>query len=637
VDRPTFFTQLKESRLLSHETVAGLNTRFGANEMPQDIANALVDEGLLTLFQAKEIWSGRAKGLVLGQYRILEEIGKGGFGQVYKAVHTMMDRQVAIKVISPELVKDSRARSWFRREVLASTQFTDPNVVLAHDADEIDGILFLVMEYVEGPNLDAYVKEHGPLPYRLACEMMRQAALALQHAHAKGMVHRDIKPANLLLPLGHLPPAALDEHAAEAARSGSPPVLVKVADFGLARLHHQAPAGTLMLQNENSFLGTPDYVSPEQARNLHAVDIRSDLYSLGCTFYYALSARAPFRGTTVLEVVVQHLEREPEPLRSFQPDAPEAIDELLRRLMAKEPDERFATPAELVSVLTSICSPESNLANSQRTPFTDPALQEKRTLGSVPAGADAAGTPTAVVPDLAFWNGPVLSQLQSALQPVVREDNADRQRESVPYIVSPGDPDRVPQPARAGECSDADHVSETPVPYAPPAALRESWKAWLAIIEALGKGKRVRVNATAYRDLHRTLLEQCRLPAGTPRPVILQRVEELVSPWLTPQALAAVDQETLASLHHQCLEANEALFGPSRSSHWLVGVLAAAVVAAIILGWCLSSSRELNSVLENGVDSAWSTVVRRPFLSVSVAIPAVVLGALGILSRLLRA
>src|SRR5262249_43137192 len=156
-----------------------------------------------------------------------------------------------------------------------------------YDANEVDGVLFLAMEYVDGPNLNELVRKQGPLPIGLACAMMHQIGRALQYAHEKGMVHRDIKPANLLVPRA---PAAEGVPADSAAATPAPPTaapLVKIVDFGLARLHGKSGANTLMLNKERGFVGTPDFVSPEQAQSIHDVDIRSDLYSLGCTFYFA--------------------------------------------------------------------------------------------------------------------------------------------------------------------------------------------------------------------------------------------------------------------------------------------------------------------------------------------------------------
>ena len=200
VDSLAFLEQLKQSRLLSEDQLAEVRRRHSFLLPMHEFAGRLQAEGVLTTYQVKQIAAGRAKDLVLGKYRILDELGRGGFGQVYKALHTRMNRIVAIKVISPERVADSRAREWFRREVLAVTQLHHPNIAMSYDADEADGQLYFVMEFVDGPNLHRLVQQKGPLAVPLACEMLRQSGLALQYAHENGMVHRDIKPANLLIP-----------------------------------------------------------------------------------------------------------------------------------------------------------------------------------------------------------------------------------------------------------------------------------------------------------------------------------------------------------------------------------------------------------------------------------------------------
>jgi serine/threonine protein kinase len=328
VHRLTLFKRLRDSRLVGGEQLGRLAGRFPAGVPAHAVVAALVNDGTLTRYQAQRLWAGKEKGLVLGQYRVLDELGKGGFGRVYKAVHTLMGRVVALKVIAPELVEDRRARDWFKREVLAVTQLCHPNIVMAYDADDVEDVLFLAMEYVDGPSLEALVRQGGPLPAGPACAMMRQAAQALQYAHEKGVVHRDVKPANLLV-------------ARPADDPGGPPV-VKVVDFGLARLQRPgASSQTLMLQNGKGFVGTPDFVSPEQARDVHAVDIRSDLYSLGCTFYYALSGHRPFPGASVVETVAKHLHEEARPLDAVGAEVPARVAGVVRRLMAKDPAKRF--------------------------------------------------------------------------------------------------------------------------------------------------------------------------------------------------------------------------------------------------------------------------------------------------------
>ena len=169
MQRATFFDRLRQSRLLSETELEQAASRFGDPATDQDIADALVKEGVLSPYQARQVCAGDTQPLVLSQYRLLDELGRGGMGRVYKALHTIMGRVVAIKVISPDLVRNPVAVEWFRREVRAATQFAHPNIVMAYDANEAEGLHFLVMEYVNGVTLDALVKQHGPLPVDHAC------------------------------------------------------------------------------------------------------------------------------------------------------------------------------------------------------------------------------------------------------------------------------------------------------------------------------------------------------------------------------------------------------------------------------------------------------------------------------------
>jgi serine/threonine protein kinase len=204
------------------------------------------------------------------------------------------------------------------------------------------------MEYVDGPNLDQLVRKQGPLSVGLACDYIRQVAVGLQCAHLMGMVHRDIKPANILVQRKGL--------------SEGQPGLVKISDFGLARLHSpssprvggtagsQSRLGTI-LTRDNAVMGTPDFLSPEQARNLHKVDIRSDLYSVGCTFYYLLTGQVPYPGGNALDKLIRHTTESPAPVTNFRSDVPRPVLDILERLLSKRPEDRFQTPVELAAAL----------------------------------------------------------------------------------------------------------------------------------------------------------------------------------------------------------------------------------------------------------------------------------------------
>ena len=339
INRHAFLSNVRRSGLLSDADLARVSERLPASDRGRVAARALVELGLLTRFQAERLLAGRTAGFVLGQYRILDQLGRGGMGRVFKAQHVQMGRVVAIKVLAPHVVKTATAQDLFAREVMAISQINHPNIVTALDANEMNGRFYLVLEFVDGPNLEQLVRQQGPLSVGLACDYILQAANGLQAAHAVGVVHRDVKPANLLL---HRP-----------GLSDDAPGLVKVSDFGLARLldaDAKKPAGTILVK-ENTVMGTPDYLSPEQARNLHKVDIRGDLYSLGCTFFFLLTGQPPFPGGTALEKIIRHNREEPPRLTDLRPDVPADVVKILDRLLAKHPDDRFQTPAGLAAAL----------------------------------------------------------------------------------------------------------------------------------------------------------------------------------------------------------------------------------------------------------------------------------------------
>jgi tRNA A-37 threonylcarbamoyl transferase component Bud32 len=256
-------------------------------------------------------------------------------GAVFKARNWKLGRIVALKLIRKERLDSPEAVRRFQREVRAAAALDHPNIVHALDADEIRGTHLLVMEYVEGAiDLARLVKANGPLPVAQACEFIRQAALGLQHACDRGLVHRDIKPHNLLL-----------------TADGT---LVKVLDMGLARLDQSAPEDeSSTMTQDGMVMGTPDYIAPEQAVESHTVDIRADLYSLGCTFYYLLTGQVPFPGGTFIQKINKHQFEQPQPLEQVRPGVPPGVAGVVRKLMAKLPSARYQTPAELAAVLAA--------------------------------------------------------------------------------------------------------------------------------------------------------------------------------------------------------------------------------------------------------------------------------------------
>src|SRR5262245_41776934 len=297
---------------------------------PGKLAGVLVRDGLLTHFQAEQLVAGKWRRFHIGKYKVLERLGSGGMGSVYLCEHKLMRRRVAVKVLPTAKAEDPAALERFQREAKAIAALDHPNIVRAYDIDQDDKLHFLVMEHVDGASLQDIVKKSGPLDPLRTAHYMHQAALGLQHAHERaGLVHRDIKPGNILVD-----------------RSG----IVKILDMGLARFFHDED-DILTKKYDESVLGTADYLAPEQAIDSHAVDIRADVYSLGGTFYYCLTGRTPFNEGTVAQKLIWHQTRQPKPIRSLRPEVPEGIVAVVEKMMAKDPAQRYQTPAEVAEAL----------------------------------------------------------------------------------------------------------------------------------------------------------------------------------------------------------------------------------------------------------------------------------------------
>ncbi len=328
--------ELTEGGLMDADEVATFRGRVAAADGHRGavaLARELVRAGRLTAYQAGAVLQGKAKGLIIGNYVVLDKLGAGGMGMVFKAHHRRLKRVVALKLLPPSVARDSSAVLRFQREAKAAAKLSHPNVVAVLDADEFRGLHFLVMEYVEGRNLARLVREQGPLPVAQAIDCLVQAARGLRAASDAEVVHRDVKPSNLLV------------------GPGGP---VKISDMGLARFEDAAgllgaarpDAG---LTQSNVLMGTVDYMSPEQAFNPKLADHRSDIYGLGCTLYFLLTGRPPFSGETFVERLIAHREK-PIPAPSAErPDVPAALDDLLRRMMAKSPEDRISSFDELIA------------------------------------------------------------------------------------------------------------------------------------------------------------------------------------------------------------------------------------------------------------------------------------------------
>jgi serine/threonine protein kinase len=353
------------------------------------------------------------------RYRILQLLGAGGMGVVYKAEHQVMERPVALKVINPALMKNPEGVERFRREVKNAARLAHPNIVTAHDAEQSGEMHFLVMEYVEGTSLDKLVAGEGPLPVLRACDYVRQAALGLQHAFERGMVHRDIKPGNLMR---------------------TPEGRIKILDFGLARFARESPpvhssegpeldlrsaGGELSgasktqpqltdkpLTQVGVLMGTPDYMAPEQAASLHAADIRADIYSLGCTLYYLLAGTAPFPKGATVDKLLAHAEQTPRLLAQIRADIPPELTQIVDRMLAKDPMKRYQTPAEVAQALGSFLKAvEAGTVSLEAPawPQMRPPLEEGTVQRKIPPVRRGGGHGWAVLAGLVGGAGGLIS------------------------------------------------------------------------------------------------------------------------------------------------------------------------------------------------------------------------------------
>jgi predicted Ser/Thr protein kinase len=300
-----------------------------------------------------------------GGYTIESLLGRGGMGSVYLATHERLQRKVALKVIAPELAEDEDFRSRFLRESQLAASLDHPHVIPIYDADEIDGVLYLAMRYVDGPSLRELIRQRSRLSPDETLEIARQIGGALDAAHARGLVHRDVKPANILLaePGGH----------------------AYLCDFGLAK--RTSSRGTT---RTGSFLGSVDYCAPEQIQG-QPVDARTDVYSLGCVLYHCLAGQPPYERETEFAVLHAHLEDPPPVLSELRSDIPASLDHVLAKAMAKAPGDRYPSTGALAAAFADALADTSAAADATRPAPVVAAPKASRRLGRRRAWALAAG------------------------------------------------------------------------------------------------------------------------------------------------------------------------------------------------------------------------------------------------------
>jgi eukaryotic-like serine/threonine-protein kinase len=355
---------LRSSGILSERQIAEIRSKILQGDYPldsTDLAERLVGDGILTAFQAKRFLSNRPQGLIVGRYTILDRIGSGSMGRVYKAHHMMMDRIVALKIIAPEIASNDRVVARFQREMKLVGRLDHPNVVRAFDADQINRVLYIVMEYVPGSSLSERLKK-GPISMAEMVDYAAQTCLGLAHAHGQGIVHRDIKPSNILL--------------TEDRK-------VKILDLGLGVLMEADNASTFATA-DGIAVGTVDYMSPEQACG-REVDGRSDLYGLACAMYHLMTGKLPFPGDSPIERLGKRISGRHVPITEYLPDAPSNLVRVMDRMMAHKPHERYATAVEAAEALQNLIRPKVRTAATKETPPAQPVATAQ------PAAAVALG------------------------------------------------------------------------------------------------------------------------------------------------------------------------------------------------------------------------------------------------------
>ena len=331
----TFLDLVQRSGLVEkdrfQELVAQLEKESGG-KLPADVdevGRRFVAEDLISQWHCDRLLEGKYNGFFLGRYKLLGQLGSGGMSTVYLGEHVLMRRRVAIKVLPRNRVADTSYLARFHREARAAASLDHPNIMRVYDVDNDGDTHYLVMEFVDGRDLQQTVKKCGRMEYAAAVDYIRQAAEGLGHAHANGLIHRDVKPANLLVDQKNV---------------------VKVLDLGLARFTDDDRA-SLTVQYDENVLGTADYLAPEQAIDSHGVDARADIYSLGCAFYFFLTGHPPFPDGTLPQRLMAHQKQQPASIAEERPDAPADLIEICRKMMAKRPADRYQSMNDVARAL----------------------------------------------------------------------------------------------------------------------------------------------------------------------------------------------------------------------------------------------------------------------------------------------
>ena len=408
---------------------------------PDKIARALVRGRLITQWHADKLLAGKYRGFFLGKYKLLGHIGTGGMSSVYLAKHIRMGDRRAIKVLPKNRVSDATYLARFQLEAKAIASLNHPNIVRAYDIDNEGDIHFIVMEYVDGVDLQRMVKADGPVDPTEAAAILTQAARGLHHAHGRGIIHRDIKPANVLVD-----------------KDGT----VKLLDMGLALMEADDQESLTVMNNE-SVLGTADYLAPEQALNSHNVDCRTDIYGLGCTMYYLLTGRPPFVGGSLAQRIVRHQNEDPDPINQHRGDLPAVGGELegvIIKMMQKKPAYRYQSAAEVAHALASFAQASTSTVAEKTRSMAAAALAVDTEFATALAasGSSAAGGLSGLTGiDSLLRGGSSLSGVHPAgdgsSSAIARSDTAVARDDETLGDQGPGGGESKPSPASTNRTS----------------------------------------------------------------------------------------------------------------------------------------------------------------------------------------
>ena len=400
----TFLSQLSDSGLLPEEklkVVLSKKTNFADGEA---LARDMIKSNLLTKYQAEQILGGRTKHLVMGKYQILEKIGAGGMGQVYKAYHSGTGRVVAIKVILSKSKIDPEVIRRFEREVKAAAKLVHQNIITVFDADQINGRVFMVMEYIKGNDLAEIILKKGKLSVVESVKYIIQTANGLKYAHDQGVIHRDIKPGNIIV-----------------GTDGS----VKIVDMGLAKIETDSNQEDIsMLTGATSIMGTVDFMSPEQGFSSRDVDARADIYSLGATLFYLLTGKFMYAGNSAFAKLLAHRESPIPSLCSARPGIPIELGNLFTKMVAKNAVDRFQSMAEVILALSSLGNQDVKTTHFDRSSIVETlidgaavtmAVKEVNILSAKEPAKEPVKEP--ITPDVVLKPSLIKSTIQKLYKP----------------------------------------------------------------------------------------------------------------------------------------------------------------------------------------------------------------------------